>query len=100
MLRSAFHLAETVQMGLAPVYVYDDMMADSRGSFVPREVGRGAFHFAETVYVHVEVMADSRVNFAPRVERSAFHLADTVHNEIGASLRVRRWSMSTVQGFV
>ena len=37
---SACHLAETVHVGLEPVYVYDVVMADSRVSFVPRGVVR------------------------------------------------------------
>ena len=43
------------------------------------------------VYVHDEVTADSRVSFVPRVEGSAW---------FGASVRVRRFSMGTVQGYV
>ena len=37
----ASYLAETVHMGLVPVYVYDEVMADSRFlSFAPRGLGR------------------------------------------------------------
>ena len=45
---SAFHLAETVHLGLVPVFVHDDVVADSRVSFAPR-VELGAFHLADTL---------------------------------------------------
>ena len=48
-MRSAFHIAETLHMGLGQVYVCESM-ADSHVGLAPRGVGRSAFHLAGTVY--------------------------------------------------
>ena len=63
---SAFHLAETVQVGLVPVYVYDVYDVNDDVPWVP-------YKDIVPVFVHDEVISDSRVRFVPRgMERGQY----------------------------
>ena len=56
---SAFHFAEAVQVGLVPVYVHDVYDVNDDVPWVP-------YKDMVPVHVHDEVMADSRGRFVPR----------------------------------
>ena len=104
--RIAFHFADTARMGLALVYVYDEVMVGSRVSFVPGGMERSVFHLAETaqigwVPVHVYDVYDacdgvSWVPFKDIFEKSGYVLPSA----LPSWKRRKRWPQSEGQTFL